>query len=411
MTEANIFDLVEMVTAAFHMAGYTERSAHEKKKIMLQIARLHESHGCPDFSDVIVSEFIEDTVRRYHCGDISYCRYSDLTKTAEYLTEFHQTGSLRYSKRDKTPRLANYYEKILAEIIENDKWSISRRKRICQFTKLFFRWLESEGIYDLKQIDEHIIRDYLVFCSSHIALNSLDTTKGVLRVACSYFSEIGIGAIIPDNAFTFCITTGKKVLPHIPQAEIAATLNAINRDSNNGKRDYAMIILAVVTGLRSSDIINLKLGDIDWVNGEIKIFQVKTGKALALPLTEDVGLAIREYILSTRPKSDLPYVFLRTNAPHEKLGCKVPYNQHRRYRKKAGLKSFAFHGLRRSVASRMVISGTDVKTVSQTLGQYNIDSSKQYISFDSDGLKECALSFSGIEPLATDAPNAGGYGR
>jgi hypothetical protein len=56
----------------------------------------------------------------------------------------------------------------------------------------------------------------------------------------------------------------------------------------------------------------------------------------------------------------------------------------------------------------MVISGTDVKTVSQTLGQYNIDSSKQYISFDSDKLKECALSFSGIEPLAIDATNEGG---
>jgi len=332
MTEVSINVLVAQATEAFHEAGYTAASAHEKEKIMLQIARLHESLGCSTFSDAAVTKFIDDVESRYHCGEIGYCRYSDLTKTTEYLTEFHQTGKLSNKKRDKTPKLASYYENVLNGILEYESWSISRRKRIRDFTKLFFRWLETEEVLDLQSIDEHIIRKYLVFCSSRIALSSLKTTKGTLQAVCNYFYEMGIVQAVPDNAFSFNIVAGKKVLPHIRQAEIAATLNAIDRSTHNGKRDYAMILLAVVTGLRSSDIVNLKLDDIDWVNGEIKIIQKKTSKALSLPLTADVGPAIREYILTTRPKSSLPNVFLRTNAPHHELGRKVPYNQHLPYR-------------------------------------------------------------------------------
>lgn len=87
----------------------------------------------------------------------------------------------------------------------------------------------------------------------------------------------------------------------------------IDRSTAMGKRDYAMIMTAAVTGIRSVDIINLTFDAIDWINGEIRIIQHKTGKTLALPLTTDVGEAIQDYILNGRPKSDLPFVFYVQN--------------------------------------------------------------------------------------------------
>ena len=87
----------------------------------------------------------------------------------------------------------------------------------------------------------------------------------------------------------------------------------------SGKRNYAMLLLALRTGLRSIDIVNLKLGDIQWKRNTIEIVQAKTGTPLVLPLLTDVGNAIADYILNGRPDSQQPYIFLRTQAPYRKL--------------------------------------------------------------------------------------------
>jgi integrase len=60
-------------------------------------------------------------------------------------------------------------------------------------------------------------------------------------------------------------------------------------------------MLGVVLGLRACDVKALRLTDIDWRRGEICIVQHKTGKPLALPLTTDVGEALKDYILHARP--------------------------------------------------------------------------------------------------------------
>ena len=69
-----------------------------------------------------------------------------------------------------------------------------------------------------------------------------------------------------------------------------------------------------------------------------------------------------------------------------------------RYCVKAGLpKQWGFHAIRRSIATNMVTSGVSVITVAQELGQYSINSTRQYISLDSKNLMQCALDFNGIE--------------
>ncbi|MFQ9704052.1 MAG: tyrosine-type recombinase/integrase [Enterocloster clostridioformis] len=63
-----------------------------------------------------------------------------------------------------------------------------------------------------------------------------------------------------------------------------------------GKRSYAMVLLAARLGLRIGDIRNLKLHDIDWTKKQISIIRHKTQKALLLPLPEEVGWAVIDYL-------------------------------------------------------------------------------------------------------------------
>lgn len=69
------------------------------------------------------------------------------------------------------------------------------------------------------------------------------------------------------------------------------------------------MIIAIYTGLRRSDIANLRLNNIDWEGDRIKIVQGKTGNPVALPLRPVVGNAIYDYITKERPQSDSPYIF------------------------------------------------------------------------------------------------------
>ena len=178
--------------------------------------------------------------------------------------------------------------------------------------------------------------------------------------------------------------------------EILLVLQSIDISTNKGKRDYAIILLGATTGLRAVDIVNLKLNDIDWINGEVKINQSKTNVSLSLPLTKKVGVAIQDYILNSRPNSLNRYIFLRMKSPFEKLGSGVPYESLNIYRKKLGLEKIPFHSLRRTVGTNLVVSGVPVSTVAQILGHSDIQSTKQYISLDTSNLKQCALSLEDI---------------
>lgn len=193
------------------------------------------------------------------------------------------------------------------------------------------------------------------------------------------------------------------MFPCFSSEELNLILKQVNKETPAGKRDYAIIQLGISSGLRAGDIANLKLKDVDWKNNEIHLTQGKTKQPLLLPLEERAGNAIIDYILNGRPKSESPYMFLRSLAPYTKFKDGVSVScVFRKYLKSAGIvrttgDGKTFHGLRRTLGMKnMVIQGIPVTTVSQVLGHRSPETAKQYISLDTNGLKQCALSFETI---------------
>ena len=92
--------------------------------------------------------------------------------------------------------------------------------------------------------------------------------------------------------------------PHLwTEEEIRQLLARIDRQSATGKRDYSMILTTARLGLRVSDLRGLELGDLDWRAKQITIVQHKTGRPLRLPLLDDVGWAMIDYIRDGRPET------------------------------------------------------------------------------------------------------------
>ena len=96
---------------------------------------------------------------------------------------------------------------------------------------------------------------------------------------------------------------------------VVRLLKVVDRSSPKGKRDYAILLLACRLGLRLGDIRTLTLDNLNWEAATIEITQSKTRAPLCLPLTEEVGEALIDYLKSGRPQTDHREVFLKLNPP------------------------------------------------------------------------------------------------
>lgn len=159
-----------------------------------------------------------------------------------------------------------------------------------------------------------------------------------------------------------------------------------------GRRDAAVTLLALTTGMRSRDICDLALGDIDWRTPAISITQSKTGNPLTVPLAPAVSEAIARYVLEERPASPHPNVFLSSRAPFGPLsGHACVYRITRVAFEAAGVEGAGTRLMRHNAASRMVRSGTDLPVVSAVLGHADPDSSGAYIESDDAGMLSCVI--------------------
>jgi integrase/recombinase XerD len=180
--------------------------------------------------------------------------------------------------------------------------------------------------------------------------------------------------------------------------EIRRMLAGIDRQSATGKRDYAMILTTARLGLRISDLRGLELGDLGWRAKQITIVQHKTGRPLSLPLLDDVGWAIIDYVRGGRPETVCPKVFVKHRHPFDAFGCASSVaSRLSRHAARAGIEFppgqvCGMHSLRGALAVAMIGDGTPMPVVSAVLGHASSDTTQAYyLRFDVGRLRGCAL--------------------
>lgn len=398
MIKDNIRNLESKTLTVFTELGYSEFSIRKTLIIARTLTRLHIKQDEKYFRRDIAASYAKHQESRYKNNEIGKGTFIMYRNAVDYLTQISETGTFTPKQNEQKLYLPDAFEAVLSNLLSNKEWSPKHRKHQRNHAQTFFKWLHSCGHKDLSRVDEQVVREYLIDCSAKMVGYSLDNTRRALKKLFIFLSEDGVLSEQMNKLFLFNVKIERKIKPFMPQNEIAAVLDAIDQKTVRGKRDYALILLAAVTGLRAIDIVELTLDEICWRNGEMKIIQEKTGSSLALPLTTDAGKAIEDYILNARPTSDSNRVFLSTRVPFGAMYRLTPIKILQAYCVKAGLTTrWGFHTLRRGIATSMVTSGVSVVTVAQALGHKTINPTKQYISLDSQNLKECALDFSGIK--------------
>lgn len=190
-----------------------------------------------------------------------------------------------------------------------------------------------------------------------------------------------------------------RLFPHenIPYApswdEVSLLVNVYDGDDAASIRNKAIMLLLAVYGLRTGEVADLKLGDIDWLNDTMVVNHKKGGPSMLYPLYPEVGNAIVRYLKDVRQNGwGDRHVFLIMAAPYHGITRSIIYNVVANAYRIAGVsvKHKGGHSLRHACASKLVNSGKTLKTVSDVLGHRSLESTRTYAKVDLKSLSAVA---------------------
>lgn len=278
----------------------------------------------------------------------------------EYIQKCMEDGNSETTINNKKMRIRNF-------MIDIDFKNISKNSIV-----LYLKKRKAKQNLTTYAIDTRLIRRFLIFCYEKEELD-----KSILL---SWPDKM------PDIV--------NKEIPSAYSVEEISTLlksaKVFEREDNH-LRNYAILSLITYTGMRASDVTNLRPCDIDWRNNEIRIIQQKTKKEVVYPLLPQIGNPIIEYIQNER--QDGEYLFLKENGHklNQSIVTRIINNYFAQSPIKINGRHFGAHSLRHSIATIMVNNGISLFSVANTLGHSNIDCVKIYGKVDIAHLRKCVL--------------------
>ncbi|RVI13162.1 integrase [Sinorhizobium meliloti] len=187
--------------------------------------------------------------------------------------------------------------------------------------------------------------------------------------------------------------------PRLAWDDVRHAIDAIGATTPVDIRDRAVLLLLATTGIRNGELRAIRLRDIDWHTGEVFVRRTKGKRDRMVPLLEETGAALADYILRARPKVDSPYLFLSFTPPMGPFKCAAPVSRIVRKRLRHGGVELGrvagAHLLRHSLATQLVGQRRPINEVADLLGHRSINTTALYVKVAASQLAEVALPFPG----------------
>jgi site-specific recombinase XerD len=183
----------------------------------------------------------------------------------------------------------------------------------------------------------------------------------------------------------------------ITPEQVEQLLADCNTATPAGRRDHAILLLLARLGLRSSEVVTMRLDDIDWETGSF-IVRGKGSRREPMPLPEDVGRGLADYLADGRPVCASRRVFIRLQAPYRgfKSSCAI-CDVVKRALARAGIDApfKGAHLLRHSLATRMLRSGASLAEIGELLRHERLETTQIYAKLDLGALRSLAQPWPG----------------
>ncbi len=388
------------ISDALRDLGYTDTTIGLRQRFWKEYA---DFHGGLDIDEKSMETFL---LERYgiQSSNINVSkRQYEVRAALRNLLEYRRYGKIMnyHTPWFKDMPWVETFRSVTEEFIANMRKQDYKPQTIISYErtiKRFTNHLHSIGVDSYGVVTPQHISSFLSSSVPDIVRN-LRTALCQLRV---FFRYLYLNEYTKDDLSLFIprsnVLLKRKHLPSTwTREDIDKILACIDLASPIGKRDYAIILLVARLGVRISDVIHLEFDNIKWEKNCIQIVQYKTNEPLVLPLFEDVGQAIIDYLKNGRPACDLNRVFIKHKPPFQPLSDNNHlYATFNKYLYKAGVevtpeKSHGLHTLRHSLATELLRKEIPLPVISEILGHKSLETTMQYLRADTEQLRCCTL--------------------
>ena len=374
-----------------HDEGYAIQSGQLKLRMLAHFSRWLESNRIG--ADAVDSS----AVKRYVCSR----RRAGKLRKGDAATLDRILRMLRPGQADTPSSPPAAHQIVLGQFQQY----LRQERGLCEATithytpivNVFLAGHVPSGISDFRQISANSIAEFVRRQAQRITTKSATVVVTALRSFLRYLLYRGaidtdLAACVPGIA-TWSLSNVPK---YLPADQIQRVLDACNRDTAAGKRDYAILLLLARLGLRAGEVAALTLDDIDWEAGVITV-RGKGKRVAQMPLPVEVGTAMAGYI-QTRPSCSTRHVFIREKAPLVGFANSIAIcSLVDRALTRAGIES-AYRGshlFRHSLATEMLKQGASLPEIGDLLRHRRPDTTAIYAKVDLVSLRSIALPWPG----------------
>lgn len=252
------------------------------------------------------------------------------------------------------------------------------------------------------KIDASYLRRFILELGQNRGTSRAKSTTSALRMFVRFLiaegrCPSGLDEAIPSVAYWRLSSLPRYLQP----TEVERVLASPDRQTPVGKRDRAILLLLARFGLRAGDVVQQRLADIDWQAATIRVCG-KNRQQTLLPLTQEVGDAIVDYLLHGRPPTASDHLFVRAIAPFRPFRdvhgiSDVAKLALRRAEVDAPARGAA-HVLRHSAATSMLRQGASLQDIATVLRHESVVSTQIYAKVDVLALQELAQPWPEEQP-------------
>lgn len=260
----------------------------------------------------------------------------------------------------------------------------------------YLRHLENRSVHSLKQVREEEITRFLADLHD-LGLSARSVSRNLSAIKMFHKFLFGEGLLQHDPTQNIDAPKLSRQLPDVlNQDEVDAILRQPNVATRLGVRDKAILETMYATGIRVSELVTLKMSNIDAGETFIRVLG-KGSKERLVPIGRSALKWIARYTATVRPeltRNDSGKDILYLNARGKPMTRMAVWNIVNSYAAKAGVRKEVHpHTFRHSFATHLLEGGADLRAVQEMLGHSDIATTQIYTHIDREYLKEVHKTF------------------
>lgn len=386
---------IDGFAAQLAVDGYAHSSARDKLRLISDLSRWleHEGLGVEGLDEQRIEAFLLARGSRR----TAQREATTLRQLLSYLRENERIPAAPSGRSSDCPiaRLARAYERFLVH--ERGLTSATVKNYLPTVHAFLTERFGTETV----QLKRLVAQDANQFILRHAQRLSRTRAKLLVTVLRSFLRFLYQRGDIPIDLASAVLPVMHWRLSGLPKSlapgQVQLMLENCDRSTVTGRRDYAILLLLARLGLRASEVVALRLDDLDWDTGVVTI-PGKGQRCEPLPLPHEVGEALVGYLQDGRPPCNTRCLFVRICAPHRGFaGAAAICDVVRRALVRAGIDApfKGSHVLRHSLATEMLRRGASLEDIGQILRHRHPETTQIYAKVDLEALRALAQPWPG----------------